>query len=71
MIKLERPIFPITETSTIQKKPKMDNGYHVRFGKKTPFDDIPTTATVGEYVVGNTKWYELYFCITRNVQETD
>jgi len=71
MIKLERPIFPITETSTIQKKPKMDNGYHVRFGKKTPFDNIPTNASVGEYVVGDKKWYEIYFHIARNLQETD
>lgn len=71
MIKLERPVFPIIDSSVIQKKPRSDNGYYVRFGKETPFDEIPTAALSGEYKIGNKKWYELYFHIVRNVQETD
>lgn len=71
MLKLERPIFPILQSSLIQKKPRSDDGYYVRFGKETPFQNIPTNALTGEYLVGTKKWYELYFHIVRNEQETE
>jgi hypothetical protein len=71
LIKLERPIFPITERSSIQQRPRIDNGYYVRFGQETAFDNIPKEALTGEYTIGSHKWYEIYFRIDRNVQETD
>ena len=57
MIRLERPILPITTESSILKVSKQTSGYFLRFGKKTPIN-FPDTA---EYKVGQNSWYEVYF----------
>lgn len=65
MIKLERPIFPIVETSSIVQQPTIGDGYYVRFGQETPFHTIPPEAMVGAYTIGSHSWHEVYFHIPR------
>jgi len=57
MIRLERPIPPITTESKIVKGGLQKNGYFLRYGKKTPMKGA------AEYEVGTNKWYEVYFKI--------
>tara|TARA_B110000977_G_scaffold133531_1_gene170066 strand:+ start:31 stop:1587 length:1557 start_codon:yes stop_codon:yes gene_type:complete len=57
MIRLERPILPITTESKILSGSKQLGGYYLRFGKKTPIDSPGTV----EYKVGPNNWYEVYF----------
>jgi hypothetical protein len=58
MIRLERPILPITTESQVIKKHK-GSGYYLRFGSTSAIDD--EYSMQGEYQVGSHKWYEVYF----------
>ena len=69
MIKLERPIAPITVSSSIVRGPELSNNYHLRFGQDHPFEHQPEKALQGEYKIGDKKWYELYFSVERNTKK--
>lgn len=65
MIKMERPIAPITVSSSIVRGPKLSNQHHLRFGQDHPFEPQSDTTLQGEYIIGDKKWYELYFPVKR------
>ena len=71
MIKLERPIAPITSSSSIVHGPKLSNQHHLRFGQAHPFAPQTDTTLHGEYVIGDKKWYELYFPLERHTVTDD
>ena len=72
MIKLERPIFPILTSVSVQMKPSCCDGYSVRFGQSTPFHKIDDNSVeYGQYKIGDKKWYEMYFHILKNTSDTD
>lgn len=66
MIKLERPIAPITVSSSIVRGPELSNQHHLRFGQDHPFVLHSNPSLQGEYIIGGKKWYELYFPVERH-----
>ena len=71
MIKLERPIPPITVSSSVVRAPILSPHPHLRFGQNTPFEPQPDTTLQGEYIIGDNRWYELYFPVDRNTVTDD
>jgi|MDSY01.1.fsa_nt_gb hypothetical protein len=67
VLSVERPIPVITSKSRIVEGHGIKEGYSLRYGQPTPFNNIPTGAQSAVYDVGGQKWYELYFTISSTI----
>ena len=63
ILNIERPITPIITKSKIIKMWNLKDGYALRYGQKTPFEEIPSEAGYAIYKIGDTLWHELYFIV--------
>lgn len=70
VLMIERPIFAITTTSSIEQHHNIQSGYALRYGQNQPFDIMPKEASLAVYKIGQKMWYELYFPLTETENES-
>ncbi len=62
-LSIERPISPILTHSKVIQTHHIVQGYSLRYGQKTPFQNVPKEAGYAIYDVGGEPWHEVYFVV--------
>lgn len=64
MIRMERPIFALTNDSSITKRANVqEQNYYVRFGQREPFSD--NAYNIARYKIDQHEWNEMYFSVDK------
>ena len=69
-LSIERPISPILTHSKVIQTHHIVQGYSLRYGQKTPFQNVPKEAGYAIYDVGGEPWHEVYFVVGGGVGST-